>query len=287
MLALSILGLTPGGLEEIRKGSSIRFRGEELVGTGEGRFRSVRGGGIAVVFQEPMTSLNPVLSIGTQVRESVELHQPLRGTGAQEAAVRLLSEVGIQDAEARFGEYPHQFSGGMRQRVMIAMALAGEPELLIADEPTTALDVTVESQILALLKETQERRGMALLLISHDLDVVSRLCQRTVVLYGGKVVESGPTDGLLATPKHPYTRGLLGSRLTVHDRRSTLRPIPGDVPEASQWPDGCRFHPRCSEVHERCRREEPGLVTIPEGEGGPPTGRGVRCWLYSGTGGVP
>lgn len=288
LLALSILGLLPEGSGAILPGSSIRFRGEELVGTGGRRRREIRGGEIAMVFQEPMTSLNPVFTVGNQILEAVELHRPLGGGAARREMLRLLEEVGIPDPEIRAGSYPHQLSGGMRQRAMIAMALGGEPSLLVADEPTTALDVTIQAQILQLLKRVQAQRGMGLLLISHDLSVVSRVCERIVILYGGRVVEAGPARDILETPEHPYTRGLLGSRLAVDDRRRRLRPISGEVPEAMDWPSGCRFHPRCPVALDRCRLEEPTLLpTVPpqgagEGKaGGLHVRREARCWLLA------
>ncbi len=286
ILALSILGLLPQGSGTILPEGSIRFRGEELVGMDRNRLREIRGGEVAMVFQEPMTSLNPVFTVGSQIQEAVELHRPLGRGAAQAETLRLLQEVGIPDAGARAASYPHQLSGGMRQRAMIAMALAGEPSLLVADESTTALDVTIQAQILKLFKSVQTRLGMGLLLISHDLSVVSRVCDRILILYGGRVVESGPTREILEAPKHPYTRGLLGSRLSIDDRRRTLRPIPGEVPEATDWPPGCRFHPRCQEVLDRCRREEPSLLPMAESQGAveaqggvPGTGREARCWL--------
>ena len=282
LLALSILGLLPPGEGGILPGSSIRLRGEELVGMKKGRLQKIRGSEIAMVFQEPMTSLNPVFTVGSQIKEAVELHQKIKGRKAEEETLRLMRDVGIPDPELRMGSYPHQFSGGMRQRIMIAMALAGEPAVLIADEPTTALDVTTESQILDLLAGLQARLEMALLFISHDLGVVARVCDRVVILYGGRVVESGPTEEVLNAPKHPYTRGLVGSRLSVHDRRKALRPIAGEVPEATNWPGGCRFHPRCPEVLSRCRKGEPGSFS-PEGDGA----REVRCWLFEGERGRP
>ncbi len=289
LLALSILGLLPERGATILAGSSIRFRREELVGMAPRQLREIRGGEIAMVFQEPMTSLNPVLSIGSQVREAVELHQGLKGRAAVEEAVRLLREVGIPDAEQRTRALPNEMSGGMRQRVMIAMALAGRPRLLVADEPTSALDVTVQAQILDLIMGIQQERRMGLLLISHDLGVVARVCQKVAIFYAGRVVEVGNTQDVLSRPLHPYTRGLLGSRLTVRDRRRQARPIPGEVPEAANWPDGCRFHPRCGEVLQRCRSVEPQLLP-PESrvEAGASTGEGarrereVRCWLVGG-----
>lgn len=294
LLALSILGLLPGGSGTLLPGSSIQFRGEELVGIPGRRLREIRGGEVAMVFQEPMTSLNPVFTIGNQILEAVELHRRLDGKAARAEMLRLLEEVGIPDPAAGAVSYPHQLSGGMRQRAMIAMSLAGEPSLLVADEPTTALDVTIEAQILQLLKNLQAERGMGLLLISHDLSVVSRVCQRIVVLYGGRVVEAGPTREILEGPKHPYTRGLVGSRLSLDDRRRQLRPIAGEVPEATHWPEGCRFHPRCPEVFDRCRWEEPELLPVTS-RGGAVAGqdgvglvvREARCWLLEEEGEEP
>jgi peptide/nickel transport system ATP-binding protein/oligopeptide transport system ATP-binding protein len=294
LLALSILGLLPEGGGTILSGSSILFRGEELVGIRGRRLREIRGGEVAMVFQEPMTSLNPVFTIGNQILEAVKLHRPLEGQAARSEMVRLLEEVGIPDPETGATSYPHQLSGGMRQRAMIAMSLAGEPSLLVADEPTTALDVTIEAQILQLLKNLQAERGMGLLLISHDLSAVARVCQRIVVLYGGRVVEAGPTREILDSPKHPYTRGLIGSRLSIDDRRRLLRPIAGEVPEATRWPEGCRFHPRCPEVFDRCRRGEPELLSVTARAGAVVGQEGIglavreaRCWLLGGEGGGP
>lgn len=286
VLALSILGLQPGGAGALLPESSIRFKGEELVAAPLGRLRRVRGGGIAMIFQEPMTSLNPVFSVGNQIGESLGLHRGLKGAAARTEVQKLLQEVGIPDPKARAGDFPHELSGGMRQRVMIAMALAGEPGLLIADEPTTALDSTNEALVLRLLKEVQVKGRMGLVLISHDLSVVSRVCERVVVLYGGQVVESGPTRDILENPKHPYTVGLLNSRLHWEEGRRTLEPIPGEVPEAGDWPGGCRFHTRCSEVFEKCRGAGPALVFSGKETKDPdpisdvaPAGRAVRCWL--------
>jgi oligopeptide/dipeptide ABC transporter ATP-binding protein len=286
VLALSILGLLPGGKGKILEGSSIRLRGDELVGKDGESLRRIRGREIAMVFQEPMTSLNPVFTVGSQIREALTLHRGMGRAPAEEEGVRLLREVGIPEAEARMGAYPHQLSGGMRQRAMIAMALAGEPSLLVADEPTTALDVTIQAQILGLLKRLREDRGMALLLISHDLRVVAQVCSTVFVMYGGRVMESGPAAEVFRHPRHPYTRGLLGSRLSVRDRRARLRPVPGDVPEATAWPKGCRFHPRCPEAVAGCRSDEPPMVSLALDEvgggfaaPGKPGEPGARCWF--------
>jgi len=291
VLALSILGLLPSGSGTILGGSSIRFRGEELAGMEGRRLREIRGGEIAMIFQEPMTSLNPVLTVGNQIREVLGTHRSMGGSAAAKEAVSLLAEVGIPDPEAGAKAYPHQLSGGMRQRAMIAMALAGQPSLLVADEPTTALDVTLQAQILDLLRDIQRRFGMALLLVSHDIGVVSRVCQRVVVLYGGKVVETGPTEEILGQPLHPYAQGLLGSRLSTSEGPRPLSPIPGEVPEATSWPSGCRFHPRCSEVMDRCASDEPPLISLSDASGGsvepyPPAARrrALSCWLHQGKG---
>jgi len=295
-LALSILGLLPDGHGRTLPGSSIRLLGEELVGLEKRRLREIRGGSIAMIFQEPMTSLNPVFRVGDQIHEAVKAHRDLGRGERWEEVVRLLREVGIPDPEDRARDYPHQFSGGMRQRAMIAMALAGRPALLIADEPTSALDVTVQAQILELLKGLVRKLGMGLLLISHDVGVVSRVCQRVLVFYAGRIMEAGSTADILTDPRHPYTRGLLGSRLSIKDRRRVLRPIPGEVPEADAWPPGCRFHPRCSESWDLCAREEPDLMEISSGaeperlrdassdptSGGQAAVRQARCWLLSG-----
>ena len=299
LLALSIVGLLPEPGGHILPGSSLRFRGEELLGDGGKGMRQIRGKGVAMVFQEPMTSLNPVLTAGAQIREALSLHRGMKGKVALEQATRLLKEVGLPDPEIHLEAYPHQLSGGMRQRVMLAMALAGDPELLVADEPTTALDPTIQAQILALLEGVCRRRGMSLLLISHDLGAVAGVCRRVVVLYGGRVMEEGPTREVLTRPLHPYTRGLLRSRPSMESRDALLEPIPGDVPEATAWPRGCRFHPRCAHAWDQCRKGEPELrdVEAPREEGPPAEpgegevgarerrARRARCWLVAEEGG--
>ena len=268
--SLSILGLLPDPPARIIAGSSIRFRGEELVGAEPRRLRRLRGNEISMIFQEPMTSLNPVYTVGDQVAEALRLH---RGMGRREAraeALRLLMEVGIEGAELRLDEYPHQLSGGMRQRVMIAMALSCEPSLLIADEPTTALDVTIQAQILELLAASRELRGMALMLVSHDLGVVAEICDRVVVMYAGQVVETGPVERVFAAPLHPYTRGLLGSVPSGRKAGGSLVPIPGAVPSATAWPAGCRFRERCSLATAGCEASQE-LSALQDR-------RSVRCW---------
>jgi oligopeptide/dipeptide ABC transporter ATP-binding protein len=280
--ALSLLGLVPSPPARILEGSSVRYRGEELVGAPARRLRSVRGGEIAMVFQEPMTSLNPVLRIGEQVREAVREHRDLNRAAAREETVRLLERVGIPDPARRRRAYPSQLSGGQRQRVMIAMALAGRPSILVADEPTTALDVTVQARILDLLASIQEEFGMAVLLITHDLGVVAEVADRVVVLYGGRVVERAPVGRLFAAPAHPYTEGLLAAVPDLDRPDRPLRPIAGTVPRATDWPDGCRFRPRCPHAWDRCREEPPLLDAEAgrsgSGDGGTPE-REARCWL--------
>jgi peptide/nickel transport system ATP-binding protein/oligopeptide transport system ATP-binding protein len=269
--SLSILGLLPQPPARIMEGSSIRLRGEELIGSGERRMRSLRGNDVAMIFQEPMSSLNPVYTVGNQISEALRLH---RGMGRKEAraeVVRLLEEVGISEPDRRVDEYPHQLSGGMRQRVMIAMALSCEPQLLIADEPTTALDVTIQAQILDLLAELRAKLGMAVLLITHDLGVVAEVCDRVVVMYAGQVVESGSVYEIFDQPAHPYTRGLLASLPSVDNPGRRLDSIPGTVPNPIDWPEGCRFRARCSLAVEGCEQPQTLVELGPEG-------RAARCW---------
>ena len=275
MTALSVMALVPSPPGEILPGSSIRFEGEELVGAAEARLRRMRGNEVSMIFQEPMTSLNPVHRVGSQVVEALQLHRGLRGREAAAVAVELLAEVRLPDPEVRFGEYPHQLSGGMRQRVMIAMALSCEPRLLIADEPTTALDVTTQAQILGLLSDLRQRRGMAVLLISHDLGVVAEFCDRVAVMYAGQIVEEGSAQEVFHHPRHPYTQGLLASLPGRRSRGTRLAVIPGVAPSPNLWPHGCRFHPRCAFVMDRCAEQAPDLLPIAGSE------RTARCWLES------
>jgi len=272
--ALSILGLIPSPPGEIMAGSSIRFNDEELLEVKPARLREIRGNKISMIFQEPMTSLNPVFTVGHQIEEVLRLHRGLSKREARAAGVALLAEVGIPEPDQRYDAYPHQMSGGMLQRVMIAIALSCEPRLLIADEPTTALDVTIQAQILDLLVELQRARGMALLLITHDLGVIAEVCDRVVVMYGGQIVETGTTEEILTRPQHPYTQGLLASLPGIGDRDVRLNPIPGTVPSAVDWPDGCRFRDRCSFAWERCAESAPDLLPV-DGR----SSRSARCWL--------
>ena len=276
--ALSIMRLIPDPPGCIDSGS-VTFGGRDLLSLPIEEMRRIRGRDIAMIFQEPMTSLNPVFTIGRQVAESVILHEGLNRDGAKERAVKVLTQVGIPDARKRLKDYPHQFSGGMRQRVMIAMALICQPKLLIADEPTTALDVTIQAQILELMKELQNQRGgNATILLTHDLAVVAETCDRVIVMYGGKIQETASASALFKSPLHPYTKGLMGSIPHDNERGEKLYAIPGNVPSIMDFPAGCRFCTRCEDVLERCRTEEPELLEVDDG-------REVRCHLYGEAGG--
>ncbi|HUY72313.1 MAG TPA: ABC transporter ATP-binding protein [Gaiellaceae bacterium] len=268
--ALSIMRLIerPG---EIQEGSRIVFEGRDLVQLSDREMESLRGNEVSMIFQEPMTSLNPVYTIGDQIGESVRIH---RGAGRREALERareMLELVGIPEVDRRLKDYPHQLSGGMRQRVMIAIALACDPKLIIADEPTTALDVTIQAQILELMIEIRERLGMSILLITHDLGVVAEMCDEVVVMYAGRVVERGPVADVFTTPQHPYTEALLQSiPMLGMTQAEPLRVIRGTVPSPLDWPAGCRFSPRCDYAFERCV-EQPPLFRL--------EGRKSACWL--------
>ncbi|MDP3254673.1 MAG: ABC transporter ATP-binding protein [Bosea sp. (in: a-proteobacteria)] len=239
---------------------AVRLQGADLTRLSEREIARIRGGQIGLIFQDPTSSLNPVQRIGTQLSEVLALHRGLRGRAAQAEALRLLGRVGIADAPRRLRQYPHEFSGGMNQRVMIALALAGEPELLVADEPTTALDATIQAQILDLIRDIRAQTGMGLVLISHDLGVVADLCDRVAVMYAGRIVETAPTAELLSRPRHPYTRGLLAALPTLAGPRLRLTPIPGTVPSPEAMPQGCAFAPRCPIAAEACRSEVPALT---------------------------
>jgi oligopeptide/dipeptide ABC transporter ATP-binding protein len=272
--ALSILRLLPKPAGKIDSGV-VRLDSIDLLGLPPEDLYRIRGGRIAMIFQEPMTALNPVHCIGHQLLEVFELHRAdVTSKQRWASAVELLHKVGIPEPDRRMAEYPHQISGGMRQRVMIAMALAGKPQVLIADEPTTALDVTIQAQILRLIVELQKETDMAVLFITHDLGVVAQLCHEVLVMYAGQIVESAPAWALFKNPKHPYTQGLLGSipRLNT-ERKSILPVIEGSVPALGERPQGCRFQNRCPHVMEQCRRMEPELRGVD-------SLYDVRCFLY-------
>ena len=257
--ALSILRLVPSPPGRI-VGGEILYQGKNLLDLSEGEMRHVRGNEIAMIFQEPMTSLNPVFTIGDQIGEAIRLHQRTSRRETRERAIEMLRLVEMPEPARRIDDYPHQLSGGMRQRVMIAMALSCNPKLLIADEPTTALDVTIQAQILDLLASLQSRFGMALLLITHDLGVVAEQADDVVILYAGRIVEEAPVEQIFAAPLHPYTRGLLDSLPRIGaDRLERLRPIPGTVPPLTRLPSGCRFRDRCSWAIDDCAAIDPPL----------------------------
>jgi peptide/nickel transport system ATP-binding protein/oligopeptide transport system ATP-binding protein len=259
--ALSIMGLLPKPPARVTAGS-IKFRGDDLLALGEREMQRVRGPGIGMIFQEPMTSLNPVFTIGDQLMETVRVHERV-GKGAQrDRAIAMLAKVGIAEPERRLRDYPHQLSGGMRQRVMIAMALACNPKLLIADEPTTALDVTIQQQILELLLDLREELGMAIIIITHNMGVVAEMADRVIVMYAGRVIERAPVAELFERPAHPYTRGLLESIPTLADERDRLRTIPGTLPNPAALPPGCRFEPRCQWRIAACSASVPPLMTL-------------------------
>ena len=259
--ALSLMRLIrpPGRIEP---GSQILFDGQDLATIGESEMRAIRGERMAMVFQEPMTALNPVFKIGDQIAEVVRVHHGGSRQEANERAVKMLETVGIPSPQQRANEYPHQLSGGMRQRVVIAMALVMNPALVIADEPTTALDVTIQAQILELLRELQHQFGTSILLITHDLGVVAETVSRVIVMYGGEIVEQAPVEELFAHSHHPYTEGLLEAMPRVGQSRERLATIPGTVPPPTAWPVGCRFHDRCPYAWDRCRAEHPPLYQI-------------------------
>ena len=259
--ALSIMGLVPTPPGRI-EGGSVRFRGRELLGAPERELRRIRGREVAMVYQDPMTSLNPALPVGRQVGEIVRHHLGLDRRQAVERASELLALVGIPNAAGRLGDHPHQFSGGQRQRILIAMALSCDPAVLIADEPTTALDVTVQAQIVELIKELRDRLGMAIIWITHDLGVVAGLVDKITVMYSGYAVEQAPVRELFARPSHPYTVGLLRSLPTFGGQRHRLTPIPGSPPDLSRREDACPFAPRCDWVIEPCRENFPDLASV-------------------------
>ena len=264
MLSLALMGLLPTGARvsgEAWLAAKADAAPKNLAALREEEFRAVRGGEIAMIFQEPMTSLNPVMSAGAQVAEAIRAHQPgLPNISVQQRTIAALRRASVPEPETRAGQYPHQLSGGLRQRVMIAMSLAAEPRLLIADEPTTALDVTVQKQVLALLDQLRREMRLGMLFITHDLGVVAQVADRVAVMYAGRIVEQGPVREVLTSPRHPYTQGLLAASPTLE--RGKLRPIPGSVPQLTELPPGCAFAPRCAFRREECEREMPELFPI-------------------------
>ncbi|MBI4372032.1 MAG: ABC transporter ATP-binding protein [Elusimicrobia bacterium] len=268
--ALSILGLLPSPPAKV-VGGEILFGGRDLLRATPAQMRAVRGNRIGMIFQEPMTSLNPVLRVGEQIAEAVRLHRKASPAAAWAKAVELLRKVGIPNPEERARDFPHQFSGGMRQRAMIAIALSCEPDVLIADEPTTALDVTIQAQILELMRELQREYKTALVLITHNIGVVARMADEVVVMYAGRAVERAPVDALFKTPAHPYTRGLLASAPSLYERRERLDAIPGQPPDLGGELAGCPFAPRCPQVMDRCRIEDPPFFRLTGG-------RRSNCW---------
>jgi oligopeptide/dipeptide ABC transporter ATP-binding protein len=270
--AMSIMRLVDIPPGEIASGE-VLFDGVDLLTLDDEAMRKVRGGDIAMIFQEPMTSLNPVLTVGDQIGEAILLHQTQDKKEAEEIALQALLDVGVSDPKRRLKQYPHELSGGMRQRIMIAMALSCNPRLLIADEPTTALDVTIQRQILELIKAIQERTGAALLLITHDLGVVAETVDEVAVMYAGRVVETGTVEEVLLHPRHPYARGLLESIPSQGKRGQRLSAIQGVVPNPFRMPAGCKFQPRCPYAWDTCVEKEPELITIGRE-------RSSRCWLH-------
>ncbi len=260
---LAALGLLPG---KARIAGSVRLGGQELIGAPAALLDRVRGGRIAMIFQDPASSLNPVHRIGRQIAEALRLHRGLAGGAARAEAKRLLDQVGMPDAARRLDAFPHELSGGQNQRAMIAMALAGQPELLVADEPTTALDVTIQAQILELLQAIRRDTGMALVLISHDLGVVAEQCERVAVMYAGRIVEEAPAAQLFAAPAHPYTQGLLHALPPIEGPRRSLASIPGSVPEPWAMPPGCAFAPRCPHRSPACDQAVPALAERAPGQ---------------------
>lgn len=272
MTALSILGLVPDPPGKI-VGGKVMFQDQDLVGLPASEMRNIRGNDVSMIFQEPMTSLNPVFRIGDQIASILRLHQGLSKADAHKSAINLLEQVGIPAPESRVNDYPHQMSGGMRQRVMIAMALACNPKVLIADEPTTALDVTIQAQILDLLRKLQKDRGMAIILITHDLGVVAEMADEVAIMYAGKIIERGSAVTVFGKKAHPYTQGLFNSLPNIDHDDDRLQTIHGQVPAATDFPDGCRFHPRCPKAMKTCTSAEPPASKLD-------AGHETHCWLY-------
>jgi len=271
MTCLSIVRLTPRSVSGVLEGT-VRLDGDDLLTKSEREMQRIRGRKVAMILQDPMSSLNPVFSIGMQMREPVAAYHGLRGAALRRRAAELLASVRIPSPEARLRAFPHQLSGGMRQRVVGAMAIAAPPRLLIADEPTTSLDLTIQAQYLNLLRDLQKAHGLALIFITHNLGIVAKMCDRVAVMYAGRMVESGPVKEIFDAPAHPYTRALLESIPRMSDSRRRLTAIEGQPPDLSALPVGCAFHPRCPDAMDRCREEAPPDIPVSPGHSG-------RCWL--------
>ncbi len=272
--AFSVMRLIPMPPGKVESGE-ILYNGKNIVKLTENEMRGIRGNEIAMIFQEPMTSLNPVYTIGNQIVEAIVLHQKVKPKEARQRAIKMLEKVGLPDPQKRIDEYPHQMSGGMKQRVMIAMALSCNPEILIADEPTTALDVTIQAQILDLLKQLKETEGMSIMLITHDLAVVSEVADEVLVMYASKVVENAGVNDIFNDPKHPYTQGLIKAIPKLGNRVERLNEIPGQVPRPQNYPEGCHFADRCPRVMDICHEKDPGMTEVG-------SGHLVSCFIYEG-----
>jgi peptide/nickel transport system ATP-binding protein len=254
-------------------GGEIRFEGQRIDNLPREKMRHIRGRKIGAIFQDPLTSLNPLYTVGRQLIETIRNHLPVSEAEARQRAIHLLQETGIPAAEQRIEQYPHQFSGGMRQRVVIALALAAEPKLIVADEPTTALDVSIQAQIISLLKRLCKDHGAAVMLVTHDMGVIAETCDRVAVLYAGRVAEIGPVQDVIHRPSHPYTQGLMGSIPAMDEDRERLLQIDGSMPRLNKIPTGCAFNPRCPQVMDRCRRDRPDLM--------PGSATQAACWLVA------
>lgn len=279
LTCLGILRLVPPP-GSIGSGGHLRLEGQDLLGLDAEAMRAVRGRRIGMVFQDPMTALNPVLTVGYQLEETLKVLHGAAGLEARQRAAALLDEVGLPDPVQRLGSYAHELSGGQRQRVLLALALAGDPDLLLADEPTSALDVTIQAQILQLLDTLRARRGLAVLLVTHDLGIVAGRADRVAVMYAGRIVEEAAAAALYARPAHPYSRGLLRSTPRLDHPVARLEPIGGSVPSPASWPPGCRFHPRCGEALAACSRDVPHPIEVG-------SGHRAACWLHADRGRSP
>jgi len=273
MTALSILKLLPKNIE-VSKNSSVKLLGKEISDLSHRELRKIRGNDISMIFQEPMTSLNPVMKIGRQIREIIQLHKKMDKNEATELGIKLLRNVGIPSPEEAFNSFPHELSGGMRQRVMITIAMACNPKLLIADEPTTALDVTIQAQILRLMRDLIEDFNTSILMITHDLGVVAEMCDRIIIMYAGKIVETADVETLFENPQHPYTKGLIASLPAASKNKKRLSSIPGNVPTIKKRPRGCRFAPRCPFAMDICLEKDPEIFALDDNHTS-------ACWLHS------